>query len=273
MNKNSIAKIFDLTGRTIILTGSAGLLGTQYSHILSEAGANVVLVDVNTKLNKKLEKLIKKKYNTTPQSYTTDITNFSEIKKMTRDVLKKYKKIDGLINNAFLNHVVQQSKTGSIAFESFPQEIWNNALDINLTGVFLCCQEIGKIMVKQKKGIIVNISSIYGMVGPDQRIYQNTKINSPVSYAVSKGGIVNLTRYLAAYWQKKNVRVNTLTLGGVEDKSYQKSEFIKNYSARTMLGRMAKKDDFSGAILFLLSDASSYMTGTNLVIDGGWTAW
>ena len=128
-------------------------------------------------------------------------------------------------------------------------------------------------MAKQKKGVIVNISSIYGISGSDKRIYGQSNLNSPVSYEASKGGIVNLTRYLAAYWHKKNVRVNTLTLGGVQDDSYQSKEFIKKYSEKTIFGRMAKKDEYEGAILFLLSDASSYMTGSNLIIDGGWTAW
>ena len=128
-------------------------------------------------------------------------------------------------------------------------------------------------MVKQRRGTIVNIASIYGMVGADQRIYGNTKINSPVSYAVAKGGIINLTRYLAAYWHKKNIRVNTLTPGGVLDKKYQKQNFIEKYSQKTILGRMANRDEYNGAILFLMSDASSYMTGSNLIIDGGWTAW
>ena len=128
-------------------------------------------------------------------------------------------------------------------------------------------------MAKQKNGVIVNISSIYGMTGADQRIYDKSNLNSPVSYAASKGGIVNLTRYLAAYWHKKNVRVNTLTLGGVKDESYQNKKFVNKYSEKTILGRMANKEDYQGAILFLMSDASSYMTGSNLIIDGGWTAW
>ncbi|MGI0057157.1 MAG: SDR family oxidoreductase, partial [Nitrosarchaeum sp.] len=135
----------------------------------------------------------------------------------------------------------------------------------------LCCKEIGKVMVKQKSGVIVNISSIYGMVGADQRIYGKSKLNSVSSYATTKGGIINLTRFLAAHWNKKNIRVNTLSLGGVYSK--QDRQFVKNYSYRTILGRMASKDEYRGAILFLTSDASSYMTGANLVVDGGWTAW
>tara|TARA_B110000881_G_C18334168_1_gene393222 strand:- start:232 stop:717 length:486 start_codon:yes stop_codon:yes gene_type:complete len=158
-------------------------------------------------------------------------------------------------------------------FETFPLEVWNKVIGVNLTGVFVCSQELGSIMAKQKGGVIVNISSIYGMVGADQRIYGESGLNSQPSYAATKGAIVNLTRYLAAYWNGKNVRVNTLTLGGVLDKSYMKDSFIKKYSEKTILGRMANKNEYNGALLFLVSDASSYMTGTNLVIDGGWTAW
>ena len=273
MKSTSILKLFDLSGRVIVLTGSAGLLGTQYAHILSDAGSNVILVDTNKEKNQKLEKELRKKYHTRPMSFDTDITKQSEIRKLVKAVLKKYKKIDALINNAFFNHAIRQSKGGSISLESFPKKIWEQALELNLTGVFLCCQEIGKVMARQRKGVIVNISSIYGIQGADQRIYGKSNLNSPVSYAASKGAIVNLTRYLAAYWHRKNVRVNSLTLGGVEDKSYQKKEFIKNYSEKTILGRMAQKDEYRGAMLFLISDASSYMTGSNLIIDGGWTAW
>jgi len=266
-------KIFDLKNRVIILTGSAGLLGSQYAQILSDAGAKLVLVDTNFKDNKKLADKLNKKYGTKPICKNVDITSKDEVKKLAVEIKKKYGKIDGLINNAFLNHAKNQSKHGRNTFETFPIDIWNKSLELNLTGVFLCCQEIGKVMVKQRSGVIVNISSIYGMSGADQRIYDDSNLNSPVSYAASKGGILNLTRYLAAYWHNKNVRVNTLTLGGVKDDSYQNKKFIKKYSEKTILGRMANKEDYEGAILFLMSDASSYMTGSNLIIDGGWTAW
>jgi NAD(P)-dependent dehydrogenase (short-subunit alcohol dehydrogenase family) len=273
MKFKRIKNIFDLKDRVIVLTGSAGLLGTQYAHILSDAGANLVLVDTNVKKNKELQKQIYKKFQTNPICLDVDITSKKEVKKMASTIIKKFGRIDGLINNAFLNHAKNQSKNGVNSFETFPIEMWNKALELNLTGVFLCCQEIGKIMVQQKTGVIVNVSSIYGMSGADQRIYGESNLNSPVSYAASKGGIINLTRYLAAYWNKKNIRVNTLTLGGVQDNSYQSKNFIKKYSEKTILGRMAKKEEYEGAMLFLLSDASSYMTGSNLVIDGGWTAW
>ena len=272
MNKN-LSNLFNLKNKTIILTGSAGLLGREYAHILSAAGANLILVDVKENENVKLYKELIKKYNTKPMISTIDITNKKQIIQLKQEILKKYGTIYGLINNAFFNHAKSQSKKGSLTFEEFPLENWEASMKLNLTGVFLCCQEFGKVMVKQKNGCIVNVSSIYGMVGADQRIYGQSNLNSPVSYAASKGGILNLTRYLAAYWHEKNIRVNSLTLGGVEDKSYQSKQFIKNYSSKTILGRMAKKSDYRGSMLFLMSDASSYMTGSNLIIDGGWTAW
>ena len=272
MKKNSIKKIFDLSNNTVILTGSAGRLGTHFANILSEAGANLVLIDINEKGNKQLAKSIKKNFHTNPLTFNIDISNKSSLQSIKKEILKKFGKIDILINNAFFNPSLNQtSKT--IDFETFPLDVWNKVINVNLTGVFLCCQEFGKIMAKQKRGSIVNISSIYGLVGADQRIYGNSKLNSQVSYAATKGSIVNMTRYLASYWHRKNVRVNTLTLGGVMDKSYMKKSFIKSYSEKTILGRMAEKDDYNGALLFLVSDASSYMTGANLVIDGGWTAW
>jgi len=270
---NKTKKIFDIKDRIIIITGSAGLLGSQYAKILNDAGAILVLVDIDSKKNDKLLKNSDIKFHKKSICYNIDITSKDQVKDLVKKVIKRFGRIDGLINNAFLNHAKKQSRDGKNEFETFPTDLWKKSLDLNLTGVFFCCQEIGKVMAKQKKGVIINISSIYGISGADQRIYGNSNLNSPVSYAASKGAIINLTRYLAAYWHRKNVRVNTLTLGGVQDDSYQKSEFVKKYSEKTMLGRMAKKEDYNGAVLFLISDASSYMTGSNLVIDGGWTAW
>ena len=136
-----------------------------------------------------------------------------------------------------------------------------------------CSQEIGREMSKVQNGVIVNISSIYGLVGSDQRIYGKSRLNTPASYAVTKSGIVNLTRYLAAYWHKKNIRVNTLTLGGIYNPKVHHDDFVQNYSKKTILGRMASINDFDGSIVFLLSKASSYMTGSNLIVDGGWISW
>ena len=267
-----IQKLFSLKNKNIVLTGSAGRLGTQFAHILSKAGANIILVDIDETDNKILEQNLKKQYKTQPKSYQIDISNQNEVEKLSFQLIKDYKTIYGLINNAFYSPL-QNTEKAALPFEKFPHELWNQMLNVNLTGVFLCSKEIGKIMINQKEeGVIVNISSIYGISGADQRIYGKSKLNSSIAYAATKGGIVNMTRYLAAYWQKKNIRVNTLTLGAVLDK-YMDKEFIKNYEQKTMLGRMGNKEEFGPALLFLMSNASSYMTGANLVIDGGWTAW
>ena len=272
---DDISKLFDIKNKNIVITGSSGLLGSQYAHTLSAVGANVILVDLAPSKNKKLEHSIVKKYGTKARSYVADISNLQEVKKLAQNVLKDFKKIDGLVNNAAYTSkgAKEQSDNTSVPFENFPVKIWQKSIDINLTGVFFCSQVFGKMMVKQGKGVMVNIASTYGLVGADQRIYGKSGLNLPISYAATKGAVVNLTRYLAAYWSRKNIRVNTLSPGGVLDTTYQDKKFIKKYSERTILGRMAKKNEYNGAMLFLISDASSYMTGANLIIDGGWTAW
>ena len=187
---------------------------------------------------------------------------------MVSKTIKKFSKIDVLINNAAYQG---NDKLRTTSFENFPLADWNISLSINLTGIFLCCQEVGKIMLKQKNGNIINISSTYGIVAPDQRIYGSSGQNAAAFYSATKAAVINLSRYLASYWNQTGIRVNTLSPGGVENS--QDPKFIKKYSEKTMLGRMAKKDEYVGAIIFLSSNASSYMTGSNLVIDGGWTAW
>ena len=261
-------KIFDLNGKVIIITGSSGMLGTQYAYALSECGANVVLADIDISRSKIIEKQIKKSFLTDPMTIQLDLTNKESILSMTSTILKKYSKIDVLINNAAYQG---NSKIRSSGFENLELETWNQAIDVNLTGVFLCCQSIGKQMIKQKSGNIINIASTYGLVGPDQRIYGKSGQNSAIFYAATKSAILNLTRYLATYWEGKGIRVNTFSPGGVENN--QDPNFIKRYSKKTPLGRMAKKDEYVGSIIFLASDASSYMTGSNLIVDGGWTAW
>jgi len=273
MKENTNLRLFDLSDKVIVLTGSAGRLGTNFANILSEFGANVILVDINEKENKKLEEEIIQEYKTNPLSSNCNISEKKELAILVKKIIKKYGRIDGLVNNAFYSPRLNVNKS-AMKFEEYSLNLWNDVISINLTGVFLCCQEIGKVMVKQKSGgSIVNISSIYGINGADQRIYGNSKLNSPPSYAATKGSIVNFTKYLAAYWNRKNIRVNTMTLGGVLDKSYMDKKFIKNYSDKTMIGRMAESDEYNGALLFLLSNASSYMTGANLILDGGWSAW
>lgn len=273
MNSNHPFRLFDLAGKTIILTGSAGRLGANFARTLSRAGADLILVDIDEKKNQALMNTIRKECKTKPLASNADITDKEGLAKLARQVVRDYGKIDGLVNNAFYSPR-RDVKRSAMKFEEYPSDLWNEVVSVNLTGVFHCCQKFGSIMAKQKTGgSIVNVSSIYGINGADQRIYGKSNLNSPPSYAATKGAIVNFTRYLAAYWHRKNVRVNTMTLGGVLDKSYMSKEFVKNYSEKTMLGRMANSDEYNGALLFLLSDASSYMTGANLILDGGWSAW
>ena len=266
--KMSVKKMNNLSEKVVFLTGAAGLLGTQYATALSSVGANVVLADINYNKCKKIEKELKEKNNVSPFSIKMDISNKKSIDNAIAKVMKKFSKIDVLVNNAVFP---ETQKERSIQFEKFPLELWNDIFAVNVTGVFLCNQKIGSIMVKQKKGSIINISSMYGVVAADQRIYGNSGLNSTAAYAVTKSSLFNFTRYLASYWRNTGVRINTLTLGGVENN--QDPKFIQKYSEKTMIGRMAKKNEFTGALIFLASDASSYMTGSNMVVDGGWTAW
>ena len=266
--KMSVKKMNNLSEKVVFLTGAAGLLGTQYATALSSVGANVVLADINYNKCKKIEKELKEKNNVLPFSIKMDISNKKSIDNAIAKVMKKFSKIDVLVNNAVFP---ETQKERSIQFEKFPLELWNKIFAVNVTGVFLCNQKIGSIMVKQKKGSIINISSMYGIVAADQRIYGNSGLNSTAAYAVTKSSLFNFTRYLASYWRNTGVRINTLTLGGVENN--QDPKFIQKYSEKTMIGRMAKKNEFTGALIFLSSDASSYMTGSNMVVDGGWTAW
>ena len=213
--------IFDVSGKTIIITGAAGMLGTEYAKGLSEKGANVVLADLDFKKCKEISLELEKKYANKTLPINLDLTKILSIKNMIKKVVKKYGKIDVLINNAAYQG---DDKLRTIPFEKLPLESWNKAIDVNLTGIFLCCQEIGKIMVKQKKGVIINISSTYGIVAPDQSIYGNSGQNAGAFYSASKSGVINLTRYLASYWGKYGIRVNTLSPGGV--KKNQTRSFI-----------------------------------------------
>ena len=202
---------------------------------------------------------------------------------MVQAALETFGRLDILVNSAALDPKFDPQHlpaalhgSGTGAFEDFPFEAWNQALAVNLTGAYLCCQAAVQPMLAQGSGVIINLSSIYGLVGPDQRLYQRGESDAPaqykpVYYSVTKAGILGLTRYLATYYAGKNIRVNALTPGGVFN-GHDES-FVQAYSARAVLGRMAEKDEMNGALLFLASDASAYMTGANLVVDGGWTAW
>ena len=271
MTKTFLEKIFDVSNKVIVLTGSAGRVGNHFSHTLANAGVNLILIDKDKKILD-LKKELENKFKVQIFAIVGDITKKQDVKKITNIIQKEFGHVDVLINNA--HYVPRTHQKRDAPLEEFPLKLWDLTIKSNLNGLFLMCQEIGKIMIKQKKGVIVNISSIYGITGPDQRIYGKSRLNSPAFYSATKGAMVNLTKYLASSWKDYNIRVNTLTLGGIFDaKLHTNKEFVKNYSNKTMIGRMANIDDFDGALLFLTSDASKYMTGSNVIIDGGWTSW
>ena len=267
----------DLRDRVIILTGGAGMLGREYALALAGAGAHVVIADTDVDSG---AKVVAEADSREPGSGTfveTDVTSKASVQAMVARTLDARGRIDGLVNNAAIDPKFDTSHVGEHldSFEDFPLEQWDRSVAVNLTGMFLCAQAVARPMLARRGGVIVNISSIYGLVGPDQRIYETpgmtTTLYKPVSYPVTKSAVLGLTRYLATYWSGKHIRVNTLTLGGVF--GGHSDEFVRRYSSRTPLGRMANRNEYCGALLFLLSDASSYMTGANLVVDGGWTAW
>ena len=266
MSKSSKRDLFDVSGKVAIITGGAGLLALEFAEVLAEYGANIVLVDLDENSCKNRAIDLERETGNEAIGLFVDLTKKDSIEDMVRKTTDKFRKIDILINNA-----TTKSPNFFVPFEEFPLEDWEKVLAVNLTAVFLCSQAVGKQMLNQGGGVIINIASTYGVVGPDFRIYEDTGINTPPVYSASKAGVIGLTRYLATWWAKKNIRVNCITPGGVYND--QPNNFVRNYSYRTPMGRMAKKTELRGAILYLASDASSYVTGCNSIIDGGWTAW
>jgi NAD(P)-dependent dehydrogenase (short-subunit alcohol dehydrogenase family) len=274
--------LFDLTGRVALVTGGAGFLGTEFCQALASAGAHVVVADIDKQAAADLADSLNARWPLAPaktpraMGIGADVSKPEPVQSMLAATLRVFGRLDVLVNSAALDPKfdAQHSGAHTDAFERYPLEAWNRALEVNLTGMFLCCQAAVAPMLSQDAGVIINVSSIYGLVGPDQRIYKRggePPQYKPVYYSVTKAGVLGLTRYLATYYAGKNIRVNALTPGGVFNQHDQ--AFVEAYSARTVLGRMAEKDEMNGALLFLASDASSYMTGANLVVDGGWTSW
>lgn len=274
-----INKLFDLSGRVAIITGGAGLLGLKHAEAIAEAGGCPVLVDIDEKRAIEKARKISEDYHVDSAGVKTDITNKAEVEALLDTVLKRFGQIDILINNAANDPKVKANNENKVwsRFENFSLENWNKDIAVGLTGAFLCTQIIGSEMAKRKGGVILNISSDLGLIGPDQRIYSKDGLSDEeqpvklVSYPVIKSALIGLTRYTATYWADKNIRVNAICPGGVQ--TDQPKDFLEKLSYRIPMGRMARKDEYKGAILFLISDASSYMTGAVLSVDGGRTCW
>ncbi len=269
---------FSLKGQVAIITGGGGQLGTEFCKTLAEAGASVVVADLLIDHANRTSKLLTDSGH--PNfAFQLDVTSPDSTRELVAETVKRFGRLDILVNCAALDPKFDpDAATKGIApgaFEDYPLEQWNDALNVNLTGIFLMTQACVKQMVAQgKKGSIINICSTYGLNGPDQRIYikDGKRVAfKPVYYTTTKAGVMGFTKYLAAYYAGTEIRVNALTPGGVYNN--HEEYFVKNYSAKTIMGRMAKKDEMNGALLFLASDASSYMTGNNVIVDGGWTAW
>ena len=249
--------LFDLSGRVAVVTGGLGQLGSVYVAGLRERGMTVAVWDVDA-------------------DDPVDVTDRASIEAATERLVAESGVPHLLVNNAALDSPPDAPAEEVGPFETYPESSFDRVMDVNVKGTFLCCQVVGAAMAREGRGSIVNISSVYGLLSPQQDVYEFRRregeaFTKPVAYSVSKSAIFNLTRYLATYWARSGVRVNTLTLAGV--RSNQPAEFLEAYTPRVPLGRMAEAEECLGAVVFLASDASSYMTGANLVVDGGWSAW
>lgn len=262
---NRIEELYRLDDKVAVISGGAGLIGAKLCEILALAGADIVMVDFNPDLARTEAARVADLTGRRVADRCVDITQEAAVQELAASVHADFGRCDILINAAHYKGGAFFAPLGE-----YPLEAWNQVLAVNLTGAFLMCREFGKRMFAGDGGVIVNVSSTYGLVSADPRIYGESGINSPIAYAATKSGLLNMTRYIAIHWRPK-VRANVLAPGGVENK--QNPQFIENYCYRTPLGRMAQRDDYQGAVLFMCSDASAYMTGAVVTVDGGWTAW
>jgi NAD(P)-dependent dehydrogenase (short-subunit alcohol dehydrogenase family) len=242
-----------LKNKVIIITGGSGLLGSEMMQYFKLHGATIINADINNNNSSAITFI------------NTDVTNETSVNDLFKTVINKFGRIDGLVNNAY-----PRTKDWGAKFENISSDSWKKNIDLQLNSVFYLCQHALQYMREKKSGSIVNIASIYGIVGPDFSVYENTEMTMPAAYSAIKGGLINFTRYLASYAGKYKVRVNCVSPGGIFDN--QPASFVTNYEKKVPLGRMGTPADISPAVAFLLSDESLYITGHNLIVDGGWTA-
>ena len=265
--------LFTVTDKVVVVTGALGQLGRQFVRVLLARGAKVAALDTRP------EPLAENAFGLCDSRLLyvqCDITHKNQLEAALACVSQRWGEVHGLVNNAAIDSPPNAPLAETGPFETYPEASWDDVMAVNVKGVMLCCQTFGRAMAATGRGSIINISSIYGLVSPDQRIYEYRKQGDaaffkPAAYSASKSALLNLTRYLATYWAPHGVRVNSVTFGGVYRE--QDAQFLRGYCQRVPLGRMAREDEYNGAIVFLLSDAGSYMTGSNMIIDGGWTAW
>lgn len=268
--------LFNLDGRVVIVTGGLGLLGHQFAVSLLAHGARVAVVDVTNDAA-----AVERRYGATYDAsrlafFAADVTRRAALEDCLTKVEKHYGDAPfGLVNNAALDSPPNAPATENGPFESYSEESWDRVMEVNVKGAFLCCQVFGGAMANRGRGSIVNVASIYGSVAPDQALYQYRRDRGevffkPVAYSASKSALYNLTRYLAGYWGACGVRVNTVTFAGVFN--HQDEQFLARYTPKVPLGRMANPDEYNGTIVYLMADASTYTTGSNVVVDGGFTA-
>jgi NAD(P)-dependent dehydrogenase (short-subunit alcohol dehydrogenase family) len=273
-----IKDMFDLTGRTAVITGGAGLLGVKHAEAIALAGGSPILVDIAGDAARERARQISDEHGVVALGVACDITRPKEVQALLQRVLDETGRIDILINNAANNPKAEAAGDEAWSrLERFSLEQWQADIAVGLTGAFLCSQTFGTEMARRGNGVILNIASDLGIIAPDQRIYRRPDLADdqqpakPVSYSVVKTGLIGLTRYLATYWADNGVRVNAISLGGVYNG--QPDEFVQRLTQLVPMRRMADVDEYQGAIIFLCSDASSYMTGSNVVVDGGRTVW
>lgn len=264
--------LFDVSNEIAVITGVSGQLGLQYAKAFLSRGAKVAGLDLD---ENEAVRSLQRSY---PQQFlfvAGSVTDSNSLVQATGMIASHFGQPTVLVNNAALDSPPDAPLSENGPFEDYPDSSFDRVMDVNVKGVYLCCKHFGKVMAAAGRGSIINISSIYGLVSPDQSIYQYRRDRGetyfkPVAYAVSKSALLNLTRYLATYWGRQGVRVNSLVLAGVGNS--QDAQFVAAYNARIPIGRMAAQDEYNGAVLFLASPASRYMTGSTLVVDGGWTA-
>ena len=275
----SVREAFDLTGRVAVITGGAGLLGVRHAETVAELGGIPWIVDIDVGRAEAAAKTIQESFGSEVVGMAVDITSPEAVSGLGQAILDRHGRIDILINNAANNPKVEAGTSGKhwSRFENFPLDVWNQDIAVGLTGAFLCSQVLGALMAERQGGVILNIASDLGLIAPDQRIYRNagetvdSQSVKPVTYSVVKAGLIGLTRYLATYWPHAGVRANTLAPGGVF--AGQGEDFVQRLTNLIPLGRMAHKDEYKAAVAFLISDASSYMNGATLSVDGGRTVW